>query len=64
MVERRAHALDRRRNVVALTAAGRTTLREATSVSERVERNFLMPLNGLSGEQLKEALVSLIEGSA
>lgn len=64
LVERRPHALDRRRNVVALTATGRRTLREAVSVSERVERDFLKPLTGLDGRQLKEALVSLIEGSA
>jgi DNA-binding MarR family transcriptional regulator len=64
LVERRPHALDRRRNVVALTAAGRETLREATSVSAQVERDFLTPLTGLTGQQLKDALGSLIEGSA
>lgn len=63
LVERRPHALDRRRNVVALTTAGRETLREATSVGQQVENAFLAPLTGLTAQQLKDALGSLVGGS-
>ena len=59
LVERRPDALDRRRNVIELTAAGRETLRKALIASGEAEREFLTPLTGLTGAQLKDALRSL-----
>jgi DNA-binding MarR family transcriptional regulator len=67
LVERRPHALDRRRNVIELTAAGRETLQKALVASSEAERAFLTPLSdrsdqsGLTAAQLKEALRSLIQ---
>lgn len=45
-----------RRNVVALTDAGRTTLRQASSAGAEAERLFLGPLSGDEATQLKQAL--------
>jgi hypothetical protein len=47
---------DRRKNVVGLTDAGRTTLREASSAIAEAERLFLGPLSGDEATQLKNAL--------
>src|SRR5262245_51396321 len=45
LVQRRRDPDDRRKNVVALTGAGRTTLREASRASAEAERVFLGPLS-------------------
>lgn len=60
LVTRHPHAGDRRKNVVALTAAGRDTLRDATQAGDDAERRFLAPLPGLAAQQLKDALRTLL----
>ena len=60
--ERHAHAEDRRKNVVELTPAGRTTLREAMAASEEAERQFLAPLTGPDAQQFRDALRALASG--
>jgi len=56
LVQRRRDPDDRRKNVVVLTDAGRTTLREASSASAEAERLFLAPLSGDEAAQLRQAL--------
>jgi len=56
LVQRRRDPDDRRKNVVVLTDAGRTTLREASSASAEAERLFLGPLSGDEAAQLRQAL--------
>ena len=46
LVQRRQDPDDRRKNVVLLTEAGRTTLRGATAATEQAERRFLASLSG------------------
>ncbi len=58
-VERHRSDRDRRRNVVTLTPAGRTCLEEAEEARERVERDFLAPLDETSAAALVEALLTL-----
>ncbi|MEU6479667.1 MarR family winged helix-turn-helix transcriptional regulator [Streptomyces sp. NPDC047017] len=58
-VERHRSDRDRRRNVVTLTAAGQLCLGEAEVARERVERDFLAPLDETSATALTEALVTL-----
>jgi len=56
LVQRRQDPGDRRKNVVALTGAGRTTLRAASSASAEAERLFLGSLPGDEATQLRQAL--------
>ncbi len=60
LVERAPHPADRRRNVVALTAHGRDTVKSATRASDEAEREFLKPLGQAAGPQLKAVLRALI----
>jgi DNA-binding MarR family transcriptional regulator len=55
LVRRRRDPDDRRKNVVVLTDAGRTTLREA-SASAEAERLFLGPLSGDEATRLRQTL--------
>ena len=57
LVERRADAEDRRRNVVALTDEGASTLRRATAASDEAERRLLAGLDDDESEQLRALLV-------
>jgi DNA-binding MarR family transcriptional regulator len=56
LVERRQDSRDRRKNVVALTEAGRTTLEGATRAVDEAERRFLGPLSDDQAAALREAL--------
>ena len=60
LVARHPHAQDRRKNVVELTPAGRSTLRDATQASDDAERRFLAPLPSPAIQQLKDALYTLV----
>jgi DNA-binding MarR family transcriptional regulator len=60
LVARHPHALDRRKNVVELTPAGRATLAGATQASNEAERRFLAPLTSSAAQQLKDALHALV----
>ena len=56
LVQRRRDPDDRRKNVVVLTDAGRTTLREASSASAEAERLFLSRLSGDEATLLRRVL--------
>ena len=56
LVQRRQDPADRRKNVVALTPAGRATLAEAGKASDEAERRLLAPLTGDQAAQVREAL--------
>jgi len=56
LVQRRQDPADRRKNVVALTPAGRGTLRKAGKASDEAERRFLAPLTGDQAAEVREAL--------
>ena len=60
LVERRADPADRRRNIVVLTPAGRTSLDGATSATDEAERAFLEPIGEAGGDQLRKMLQALI----
>ena len=61
LVRRQAHAEDRRRNVVELTEVGRGTLHRASEVAQEAERRFLAPLSTRDAEQLRAALLAVIQ---
>jgi len=56
LVRRGPHPKDRRKNVVAMTPAGRGVLRRATRAVEAAERRFLAPLTAAEGSRLREML--------
>jgi DNA-binding MarR family transcriptional regulator len=60
LVARRAHAEDRRKNTVELTATGRDVLDKASRAAEEAERRFLAPLPELDARRLREILQALI----
>src|SRR2546427_4330162 len=62
LVERRPDPGDRRRNIVALTAAGLRTLGDASRASDAAEHTFLGPLAGADGERLRELLQAVTAG--
>lgn len=59
LVERRADPADRRRNVVALTDAGGSTLRRATTASDEAERRLLETLDDGEAAQLRSLLARI-----
>jgi DNA-binding MarR family transcriptional regulator len=61
LVARRPGAADRRKNVVALTELGRDTLDRATLASDAAERQFLAPLTQPAAQQLKAALLTVVQ---
>ena len=63
LVARRPDAVDRRRNVVVLTGAGRAKLREATMASDAAERELLGELDDGEAAQLRELLERVAAGS-
>jgi DNA-binding MarR family transcriptional regulator len=63
LVRRRPHPDDRRKNVVELTATGRTTLAGATRAATAVERRFLEPLGPDGAAAFTQALRTLLSSS-
>lgn len=59
LVQRRQDPADRRKNVVALTPAGRATLRKASAAGDDAERRFLAPLTADQAGQVRDALRAL-----
>ena len=60
LVVRAPHPSDRRKNVVALTPAGRNTLDHASVAAEEAERQFLAPLTSAEAAALRRVLQKLI----
>jgi DNA-binding MarR family transcriptional regulator len=60
LVERRADAADRRRNIVVLTSAGGKALRGASRAADEAEAAFLAPLGDADRDQLRTMLQQLI----
>lgn len=56
LVVRRPDVVDRRRNVIELTGAGRKTLREATRASDEAERRLLAELDDAEAAQFRSLL--------
>lgn len=63
LLVRQVHATDRRRRVLALTAAGRTLVRDLTRTGDRIERHFLRALDPADRAELHRMLLVLL-GSA
>lgn len=61
-VARRPDAADRRRNLVDLTDAGRTTLHAAAAAYAAAEAAFLAPLASAEATQLRRALRAVLAG--
>ena len=61
IIVRRPDREDRRRNVVELTQAGQTLLRQATAASDLAEADLLAPLNRQEGEQLRTLLARILD---
>jgi len=61
LVQRRQDPDDRRKNVVELTDAGRSTVRQADKAVAQVERDFLRPLSAAETAQFKKTLRVLLE---
>jgi DNA-binding MarR family transcriptional regulator len=65
LVERRPDLRDRRKNVVALTEAGRVTLQGATEAADQAERSFLGALSDEQAATFRELLrVTVLAASA
>ncbi len=62
LVERRADAGDRRRNIVALTDLGRRTLVEGTRATDQAERIFLASLSSADADQFRRMLQAVVGG--
>ena len=60
LLTRHPQAEDRRRNLVTLTHAGETVVRQATAASERAEATMLAPLDPPDQERLREALQTVV----
>jgi DNA-binding MarR family transcriptional regulator len=61
LVERQRDPNDRRRHVVQMTPAGRKMLRQARTLSLRIENEFLAPLDSAERERFHTLLVRLAE---
>lgn len=56
LVRRQQDSADRRKNVIALTSAGRATLHDASRASDDAERRFLGLLTGEQAAEVRQAL--------
>ena len=61
LVERRRDPVDRRRHIVAVTAAGRSALEDLRACARRVEEELLAPLGAEERAQLHGLLLRLAE---
>ncbi|HEY2355462.1 MAG TPA: MarR family transcriptional regulator [Gaiellaceae bacterium] len=57
LVERKRDTVDRRRQTVTITAAGRKTLERLRSLSLEIEDDFLAPLSAAERKELHELLL-------
>lgn len=62
LVERHTDPADRRRNMVVLTKAGRTTFTGASRATDEVERAFLAPLPEPDRQRFREMLRAVSGG--
>lgn len=61
LVERQRDTVDRRRQIVRTTPEGRRALTKARALSERLDDEFLAPLDAAEREQLHALLLRLAE---
>lgn len=61
LVTRHSQSDDRRKNAVALTAAGRDARRRGAGILDDCERTFLAVLGGTGADQLKNALYEVLK---
>jgi DNA-binding MarR family transcriptional regulator len=57
LIERKRDTVDRRRQAVTITPAGRKTLEQLRKLSQQMEDDFLTPLNASERKQLHELLL-------
>jgi DNA-binding MarR family transcriptional regulator len=57
LIERKRDTVDRRRQTVTITSAGRKTLEQLRTLSQQLEDEFLTPLNASERKQLHELLL-------
>jgi DNA-binding MarR family transcriptional regulator len=62
LVERRADATDRRRNIVALTERGHLTLIDGARATDQAERIFLASLSRADADRLRRMLQAIVDG--
>jgi DNA-binding MarR family transcriptional regulator len=60
LIERRRDPADRRRHLVSMTADGRAALKRLRAVVERIDDEFLAPLDAEQRETLQALLVQLV----
>jgi DNA-binding MarR family transcriptional regulator len=60
LVSRHPDPRDRRRNIVELTDAGRTTLAEGVEASDSAESALLKPLGAEAAQSLRDALAAIV----
>ena len=63
LIERRRDATDRRRHLVSLTPAGRRQLARLRTIVQRVEDEFLAPLDDTTRAHLHATLLTLAEST-
>lgn len=64
LVERRPDPVDRRRNIVVLTAGGRDTLVDASRAADGAEREFLASLPQADADRLRRMLQAISRAGA
>lgn len=64
LVERTPDAVDRRRNLVSITAAGRRRLGDLDSLLARIQQDLLAPLPAADRERLVRMLTAMVDHHA